>query len=225
MLRSRKKTQIKSPSKKKSTKTTVKELKLSQPTTNTPPFAQQGADHFLNYVRVGARLQLWEWLPLSLSPIIWLYAPSSMQAFFLQNALCQLFLFLFVVQIPCYRTERMAYVDIGWPTGLVVVAVNAYLLGDGLWLRKALVCGALALHGLRMSLGGIVTLWAVTRTVTVTRTRTRTVTVTVTRTLTLTLTLTITGGIAIFGQQTNWSYRFERDLPRYEYAKVGRLRP
>jgi len=73
----------------------------------------------------------------------------------------------------------MAHVDIGWPWGLVVVALNAYSFGTGYWLRKALICSALGLHGLRMGLGALV----------------------------------------LFGQQTGWRYRFDRDLPRYEYAR------
>lgn len=135
---------------------------------------------WLNYVRVGARLHFLEWAPLCLAPVVWLCSATPVREFFLQNAVTQLLLFLFVVQVPAYLSERMAYVDIGWPTGLVMIAANAYFLGTGLWLRKAVVCGALGLHGLRMSLGGLF----------------------------------------LFGKQTGWTYRFEKDLPRYEYAKV-----
>ncbi|MEO1082982.1 MAG: DUF1295 domain-containing protein, partial [Acidobacteriota bacterium] len=66
------------------------------------------------------------------------------------NGALQMALFLFVVCIPTWRTERMSYVDIGWPWGLVVIGAVGYLLGDGDPVRSALVAGLYAFMGGRM---------------------------------------------------------------------------
>jgi steroid 5-alpha reductase family enzyme len=73
----------------------------------------------------------------------------------------------------------MSYVDIGWPCGLVLISINAFIYGDGLPLRRYIACGLLFLHGFRMALGAIL----------------------------------------LFGKETNWTYRFKEDLPRYQFAK------
>lgn len=70
------------------------------------------------------------------------------------NAMCQLLLFLPVVQLPTIITGHMSYVDIGWPAGLVVLAINALMYAEGgSSIRTKLVGSALLLHGARM-LGG-----------------------------------------------------------------------
>ena len=40
------------------------------------------------------------------------------------NTTCQLLVFLPLVQVPSFLTGHMAYVDIGWPLGLMVLAVK-----------------------------------------------------------------------------------------------------
>lgn len=72
------------------------------------------------------------------------------------NGAAQALLFAGVVCIPVWRTGRLSFVDIGWPLGLVLIALTTYLVTEGYWLRTLLVCAAYALAGLRMGLGCIV---------------------------------------------------------------------
>ena len=71
------------------------------------------------------------------------------------NGLGQLVLFALVVCLPIWRTERMSYVDIGWPWGLVLLGLVSYWLSDGYWLRSLLVSGIVILIGLRMGMGAL----------------------------------------------------------------------
>lgn len=73
----------------------------------------------------------------------------------LVNALGQLILFTFVVCIPIWRTERMSYVDIGWPWGLVLLGTISFIYSDGYWLRSTLISSMVILVGLRMGLGAL----------------------------------------------------------------------
>ena len=73
----------------------------------------------------------------------------------LVNGLGQLLLFTLVVCIPIWRTERMSYVDIGWPWGLVLLGLVSYWLSDGYWLRSLVVSTIVILIGLRMGLGAL----------------------------------------------------------------------
>jgi len=50
----------------------------------------------------------------------------------------------------------MAYVDIGWPVGLVVLGVNCLLHGTGWYVRKYVLSICLLFHGGRMALGALV---------------------------------------------------------------------
>ena len=80
---------------------------------------------------------------------------SSFSDLGLINGLGQLLLFTLVVCIPIWRTERMSYVDIGWPWGLVLLGLVSYWLSDGYWLRSLLVSAIVILIGLRMGLGAL----------------------------------------------------------------------
>ena len=71
------------------------------------------------------------------------------------NGLGQLVLFALVVCLPIWRTERMSYVDIGWPWGLVLLGLISYWLSDGYWLRSLLVSAVVILIGLRMGMGAL----------------------------------------------------------------------
>lgn len=66
------------------------------------------------------------------------------------NGCLQLVLFFFVVCIPTWKTGRMSYVDIGWPWGLVLIGVVAFVLGDGDTTRIAMVSGLYVFMGGRM---------------------------------------------------------------------------
>ena len=80
---------------------------------------------------------------------------SSFSDLGLINGLGQLLLFTLVVCIPIWRTERMSYVDIGWPWGLVLLGLVSYWLSDGYWLRSLVVSAVVILIGLRMGLGAL----------------------------------------------------------------------
>ncbi|MDA8597517.1 DUF1295 domain-containing protein [Porticoccaceae bacterium] len=80
---------------------------------------------------------------------------SSFSDLGLINGLGQLLLFTLVVCIPIWRTERMSYVDIGWPWGLVLLGLVSYWLSDGYWLRSLVVSAIVILIGLRMGLGAL----------------------------------------------------------------------
>ena len=71
------------------------------------------------------------------------------------NGLSQLLFFSLVVCLPIWRTERMSYVDIGWPWGLVLLGVISFWLSDGYWLRSLTVSVVVVLVGLRMGLGAL----------------------------------------------------------------------
>jgi steroid 5-alpha reductase family enzyme len=80
---------------------------------------------------------------------------SSFSDLGLINGLAQLLLFTLVVCIPIWRTERMSYVDIGWPWGLVLLGLVSYWLSGGYWLRSLVVSAIVILIGLRMGLGAL----------------------------------------------------------------------
>lgn len=119
---------------------------------------RQATGSFINYVKLGAKMHPLEWsLAYVLPCLLHLSVTSSVQSLLLRNAVCQVVLFVAVVIVPAYLTERMVYVDIGWPTGLVVIGANALLFGDGVsTTRRYLTGGLLVAHGGRMAFGAIV---------------------------------------------------------------------
>ncbi len=90
------------------------------------------------------------WIILLLSQS---FAPIS-----LVNGILQLVLFALVVCIPIWRTERLSFVDIGWPWGLVVIGLITILLGEGYSWRVWAIGGAYLFIGLRMGLAAL-TYW------------------------------------------------------------------
>lgn len=70
------------------------------------------------------------------------------------NGAAQLLLFIFVVCIPAWRTERMSYVDIGWPLGLAVIGV-VVIVHHTLTVHSLLIGAIYLFMGLRMGLGAI----------------------------------------------------------------------
>ncbi|MEL6951562.1 MAG: DUF1295 domain-containing protein [Pseudomonadota bacterium] len=81
-----------------------------------------------------------------------LLAGTSTGTAALINVLGQGLLFAIVVCLPLYKTGRMSYVDIGWPLGIVVIAVVAVFTLDGDATRRALIGGVYLLIGGRMAL-------------------------------------------------------------------------
>ena len=73
----------------------------------------------------------------------------------LVNGALQLVLFLFVVCIPAWKTQRMSYVDIAWPWGLVVIGITSFSYLEGYWLRNTLVSIIYIFMGARMGLGAL----------------------------------------------------------------------
>lgn len=87
-----------------------------------------------------------------------LLASEELRSVALVNGVAQLLLFAGVVCIPAWRTGRMSYVDIGWPWGLVVIAIATFTLLDGYWLRKLVVSLVYLSVGSRMGIGALA-LW------------------------------------------------------------------
>jgi steroid 5-alpha reductase family enzyme len=83
---------------------------------------------------------------------------ESLSALGLINGLAQLLLFGLVVCLPTWRTGRMSYVDIGWPWGLVLLALLALVFSESSQMRLMVFSALLAGVGLRMGLGAL-NLW------------------------------------------------------------------
>eukprot|EP00316_Scyphosphaera_apsteinii_P024292 CAMPEP_0119341356 /NCGR_PEP_ID=MMETSP1333-20130426/102160_1 /TAXON_ID=418940 /ORGANISM="Scyphosphaera apsteinii, Strain RCC1455" /LENGTH=319 /DNA_ID=CAMNT_0007353297 /DNA_START=196 /DNA_END=1155 /DNA_ORIENTATION=- len=84
---------------------------------------------------------------------------ATERSWLLANAMCQMGLFLPFVILPSLVTGQMYYVDFGWPSGLVLLGAQGLLHGEGFWLRRWLMGGAVLLHGTRMAFGAFVLFW------------------------------------------------------------------
>jgi len=95
--------------------------------------------------------------PLILFTAGWLLLLLSNSFTFISliNGSLQLLLFVLVVCLPIWRTGRMSYVDIGWPSGLVIIGVLTWLYSSGDPVRVALVSMVYILVGSRMALGAL----------------------------------------------------------------------
>lgn len=78
---------------------------------------------------------------------------ARLAALVIWNATMQLALFVVLVNVPTFLTGHMSYVDIGWPTGLVLLGANALALGEAPLVHRLAVCVPMLIHGLRMCLG------------------------------------------------------------------------
>ncbi len=99
-------------------------------------------------------------LPFSIWPyaagVILIQCSSTLHSVGLTNAMVQLALFVPVVCIPVWRTGRMSYVDIGWPSGVALVGVlTLLLLQDGYWPRTLIVSSVYILIGGRMGVAAL----------------------------------------------------------------------
>ena len=84
-----------------------------------------------------------------------LLVSQSFTSISLVNGILQLVLFAFVVCIPIWKTERLSFVDIGWPWGLVVIGLVTILLGEGYSWRVWAIGGTYLFIGLRMGLAAL----------------------------------------------------------------------
>ncbi|KAL1499733.1 hypothetical protein AB1Y20_012420 [Prymnesium parvum] len=117
--------------------------------------AAELARRVLYFLRIGARLSWPECVLAFLAPLAFLGCANALP-WLMWNAKCQLGVFAPLVLLPAMLTGHMAYVDIGWPMGLVVLGVNGLCFAPGLPTRRWLMGGCLILHGGRMLLGALV---------------------------------------------------------------------
>lgn len=81
---------------------------------------------------------------------------ENFQKFLLINLISQIFIFLFIVCLPAYFTNRMSYVDIAWPFGLVAIGIISFFYGDGYLLKKSIISMLYIIAGLRMGIGALI---------------------------------------------------------------------
>jgi hypothetical protein len=105
-------------------------------------------------LKVGSQIKPFECLIAYALPFLFFASDAiALKELFFRNFACQLISFLFIVQIPLAVTGKMAYVDLGWPFGLVLLGVNGLIYGSGWYLRRYIICGCMILHGGRMFAG------------------------------------------------------------------------
>ena len=83
---------------------------------------------------------------------------ENFQNFLLINLISQIVIFLFIVCLPAYFTDRMSYVDIAWPFGLVAIGIISFFCGDGYLLKKSIISMLYIIAGLRMGIGALILL-------------------------------------------------------------------
>ena len=83
---------------------------------------------------------------------------ENFQNFLLINLISQILIFLFIVCIPAYFTERMSYVDIAWPFGLIAIGIISFFYGNGYFLKKSIISMLYIIAGLRMGIGALILL-------------------------------------------------------------------
>ena len=83
---------------------------------------------------------------------------ENFQKFLLINLISQIFIFLFIVCIPAYFTDRMSYVDIAWPFGLIAIGIISFFYGNGYLLKKSIISILYIIAGLRMGIGALILL-------------------------------------------------------------------
>lgn len=108
------------------------------------------------FFSIGARLTTAETLTAFVTPLCYAFLEDERQTWLLTNAVVQLLIFMPIVIIPAMLTGHMAYVDIGWPSGLVALGMQGLRSGQGFWLRRLLMGGCIAVHGARMVFGAMV---------------------------------------------------------------------
>ena len=107
-------------------------------------------------LRLGGRLGVLESVTTLLSVIALPHIGRVEALIFWTNLKIQYLLFSLVVFIPALLTSHMAYVDIGWPLGIVLLGFIG-ILGDGHPARKTFMSMCFLTHGARMAVGGLYT--------------------------------------------------------------------
>lgn len=110
--------------------------------------------HIKALLQIGSRIGLVETLFAYILPFLFLASSAvKLKGLMVQNMICQIIEFSLLVQLPLAITGKMAYVDLGWPLGLVILGINGFTFGDGWWIRRCVVNGFMILHGARMFMG------------------------------------------------------------------------
>ena len=92
-------------------------------------------------------------------PALVLLLSTNFASAAIYNGLIQVVIFLITANIPALLTQRMSYVDIAWPWGLMAIGLFPLGLKTELNLRTKLVMGAYFLAGFRMAFGGAILLF------------------------------------------------------------------
>ncbi len=87
-----------------------------------------------------------------LTVLVFLGFIGPTRSFALVNAVLQAVLFLVVVLIPTFRTQRMSYVDLGWPWGLVLLGVQALAFNDPANVNGYIVAALYLISGGRLAM-------------------------------------------------------------------------
>ena len=110
--------------------------------------------HTRGFLQLGSSLGKIECFVAYLLPLGYALSDAAeLKRLLLWNAACQFAIFITIVQIPLALTQKMAYVDIGWPLGLLVLGVNGMCFGHGAAFRRYIICGCMMVHGARMFCG------------------------------------------------------------------------
>ena len=92
----------------------------------------------------------------SLALILVLLLHPAFAEFTRNNIIVQSVLFLAVVIIPALRTQRMSYVDLGWPIGLFLIGAQVLLYSDELTWRSGIIAALYLFVGGRMGLMALI---------------------------------------------------------------------
>ena len=87
-------------------------------------------------LRLGARISLLECVVAHFLPLLYLFLSPLDRSWLLDNAVAQAATFVPIAIIPALLKQRMAFVDIAWPLGLVLIGMQG-LSGTGFWLAGA----------------------------------------------------------------------------------------
>jgi steroid 5-alpha reductase family enzyme len=110
--------------------------------------------HARSFLQIGSRIGFLETIVAYILPFLFLQSSATdLKQLMIQNLMCQFAEFLVIVQIPLALTSKMAYVDLGWPLGLMILGLNGLIFGKGWFIRRWIVCASVIIHGGRMFFG------------------------------------------------------------------------
>lgn len=149
--------------------------------------------HIKGILQIGSNIGTPETIIGYVLPFLFsLSAATDLKQLMLWNMAFQLTEFILMVQIPLALTGKMAFVDLGWPLGLIILGLNGLLFGNGWIIRRYMVCGSVIIHGGRMFIGTAHCFLC----------------------LIFLLIMIPLGALVLF-----YPYTFPEDLSRYQYAK------